>query len=185
MCIRDSRKGGYETPPVFIVVCPNTTVSKLVFEWISGVDVDQSDGSPVARPGFLPLLSNVDDDGRWLAKPRTILIDSAQLERGEAMKDEFKQAVGHEIEQFKLDLRHRNPSVDVENLTDEDLLREVMNTVGKPGRLGEGVRCVAVSYTHLRAHETVLDLVCRLLLEKKKKKYSHSSLSLNTSRVVQ
>ena len=26
---------------------------------------------------------------------------------------------------------------------------------------------VAVSYTHLRAHETVLDLVCRLLLEKK------------------
>ena len=28
---------------------------------------------------------------------------------------------------------------------------------------------VAVSYTHLRAHETVLDLVCRLLLEKKKK----------------
>ena len=28
----------------------------------------------------------------------------------------------------------------------------------------------AVSYTHLRAHETVLDIVCRLLLEKKKKK---------------
>ena len=29
---------------------------------------------------------------------------------------------------------------------------------------------VPVSYTHLRAHETVLDLVCRLLLEKKNKK---------------
>ena len=28
----------------------------------------------------------------------------------------------------------------------------------------------AVSYTHLRAHETVLDLVCRLLLEKKNNK---------------
>ena len=28
---------------------------------------------------------------------------------------------------------------------------------------------IAVSYTHLRAHETVLDIVCRLLLEKKKK----------------
>eukprot|EP00656_Telonema_subtile_P010687 TRINITY_DN15187_c0_g1_i1.p1 TRINITY_DN15187_c0_g1~~TRINITY_DN15187_c0_g1_i1.p1 ORF type:complete len:102 (-),score=7.35 TRINITY_DN15187_c0_g1_i1:2-307(-) len=27
---------------------------------------------------------------------------------------------------------------------------------------------ISVSYTHLRAHETVLDLVCRLLLEKKK-----------------
>src|SRR5665811_2556141 len=31
-------------------------------------------------------------------------------------------------------------------------------------------RLYPVSYTHLRAHETVLDLVCRLLLEKKKKK---------------
>eukprot|EP00656_Telonema_subtile_P043313 TRINITY_DN4968_c0_g1_i12.p1 TRINITY_DN4968_c0_g1~~TRINITY_DN4968_c0_g1_i12.p1 ORF type:complete len:114 (+),score=11.98 TRINITY_DN4968_c0_g1_i12:62-403(+) len=30
----------------------------------------------------------------------------------------------------------------------------------------------SVSYTHLRAHETVLDLVCRLLLEKKKKRLS-------------
>ena len=29
---------------------------------------------------------------------------------------------------------------------------------------------LSVSYTHLRAHETVLDLVCRLLLEKKKSK---------------
>ena len=29
-------------------------------------------------------------------------------------------------------------------------------------------QCNPVSYTHLRAHETVLDLVCRLLLEKKK-----------------
>ena len=29
----------------------------------------------------------------------------------------------------------------------------------------------SVSYTHLRAHETVLDLVCRLLLEKKKKQH--------------
>ena len=30
-----------------------------------------------------------------------------------------------------------------------------------------------VSYTHLRAHETVLDLVCRLLLEKKNKKHNY------------
>ena len=34
-----------------------------------------------------------------------------------------------------------------------------------------GIEVLAVSYTHLRAHETVLDLVCRLLLEKKKNKY--------------
>ena len=38
---------------------------------------------------------------------------------------------------------------------------------GRMPLLFSGLR--AVSYTHLRAHETVLDLVCRLLLEKKKK----------------
>src|SRR5664280_2908602 len=44
-----------------------------------------------------------------------------------------------------------------------------------PYRPANGLRCNPnkllldpVSYTHLRAHETVLDLVCRLLLEKKK-----------------
>ena len=40
--------------------------------------------------------------------------------------------------------------------------------------VGRGV--AAVSYTHLRAHETVLDLVCRLLLEKKKQHDSHNYL---------
>eukprot|EP00657_Telonema_sp_P-1_P001161 TRINITY_DN12575_c0_g1_i1.p1 TRINITY_DN12575_c0_g1~~TRINITY_DN12575_c0_g1_i1.p1 ORF type:complete len:148 (+),score=70.66 TRINITY_DN12575_c0_g1_i1:60-503(+) len=32
----------------------------------------------------------------------------------------------------------------------------------------DGYKTLTVSYTHLRAHETVLDIVCRLLLEKKK-----------------
>src|SRR5450756_3089183 len=35
---------------------------------------------------------------------------------------------------------------------------------------GHPADVVPVSYTHLRAHETRHDLVCRLLLEKKKKK---------------
>eukprot|EP00657_Telonema_sp_P-1_P006566 TRINITY_DN2556_c0_g1_i1.p1 TRINITY_DN2556_c0_g1~~TRINITY_DN2556_c0_g1_i1.p1 ORF type:complete len:113 (+),score=28.91 TRINITY_DN2556_c0_g1_i1:163-501(+) len=40
------------------------------------------------------------------------------------------------------------------------------------------VLCVdTVSYTHLRAHETVLDLVCRLLLEKKKKKTNQHNVA--------
>ena len=36
------------------------------------------------------------------------------------------------------------------------------------GEVGTSFGSYTVSYTHLRAHETVLDLVCRLLLEKKK-----------------
>ena len=34
-----------------------------------------------------------------------------------------------------------------------------------------------VSYTHLRAHETVLDLVCRLLLEKKKSNKQNTAIA--------
>ena len=37
-----------------------------------------------------------------------------------------------------------------------------------------------VSYTHLRAHETVLDLVCRLLLEKKKIMMTNTHTSITT-----
>ena len=40
-------------------------------------------------------------------------------------------------------------------------------------RIGNAHNVDAVSYTHLRAHETVLDLVCRLLLEKKKTYKKH------------
>ena len=44
-------------------------------------------------------------------------------------------------------------------------------------------RAAPVSYTHLRAHETVLDLVCRLLLEKKKKKLTqYNNVPINTLR---
>ena len=38
----------------------------------------------------------------------------------------------------------------------------------------------AVSYTHLRAHETVLDLVCRLLLEKKKTQNTNANQKMST-----
>ena len=58
------------------------------------------------------------------------------------MTTEFKKIAAREIEEFKREMRERFPDRDVEKLTDEDLLREVMNTVGKHGRLGEQVRCV-------------------------------------------
>ena len=43
---------------------------------------------------------------------------------------------------------------------------QLLTVPGIP-RAGGVDAVMAVSYTHLRAHETVLDLVCRLLLEKK------------------
>ncbi|WP_248581618.1 DEAD/DEAH box helicase family protein [Nocardioides sp. InS609-2] len=137
---RELRPLGH-TPPVFIVVCPNTAVSKLVYDWVAGTDLARDDGSVVTSPGNLPLFDNY-RDGIALARPRTILVDSAQLESGESMKRDFKEAAAAEIEAFKTELRVRNPGADVDDITDEDLLREVMNTVGKADRLGEQVRCV-------------------------------------------
>ena len=46
----------------------------------------------------------------------------------------------------------------------------------RPKQEQQAAFAAAVSYTHLRAHETVLDLVCRLLLEKKNNSYSPASI---------
>ncbi|MBN1631297.1 MAG: restriction endonuclease subunit R, partial [Thermoleophilia bacterium] len=132
---------GSSTPPVFIVVCQNTAISKLVFDYIAGWEKQLPDGRTVAVAGELKEFSNA-VDGEWLAQPNTILIDSSQLESGEAMSPEFKRAASREIDEFKSEIRLRFPGRDAEAITDEDLLREVMNTVGKPGKLGEQVKCV-------------------------------------------
>jgi type III restriction enzyme len=129
------------TPPVFIVVCNNTNVSNLVFRYVAGWQKELPGGTEIPVPGKLELFSNV-QNARWIDWPNTILVDSEQLESGEAMSPEFKKIAGLEIEEFKNEYRSRFPGRDVENLTDEDLLREVMNTVGKPGKLGEQIKCV-------------------------------------------
>ena len=43
---------------------------------------------------------------------------------------------------------------------------------------------MAVSYTHLRAHETVLDIVCRLLLEIKKKNTQSARLRSMSTTII-
>ena len=133
------------TPPVFIVVCNNTNVSKLVFDFVSGWEKVLPGGEVRLVPGQLDLFSNVEkrpEGDVWSAWPNTILVDSRQLESGEVMSADFKKIAAREIDEFKTEYRQRFPGADVEKLTDEDLLREVMNTVGKPGRLGEQIRCV-------------------------------------------
>ncbi|WP_165227536.1 BPTD_3080 family restriction endonuclease [Aquisphaera insulae] len=139
----EARANG-STPPVFIVVCNNTNVSKAVFDSIAGYETPHvhPDGEPVVAGGeALPLFRNVKDD-RWRHRPRTILVDSRQLESGQGLSDEFKRFAKHQIEDFKAEYRRRFPGRDAEGLTDEDLMREVLNTVGKAGKLGEHVRCV-------------------------------------------
>ncbi|MSU80423.1 MAG: restriction endonuclease subunit R [Gemmataceae bacterium] len=137
----NENRGSTSTPPVFIVVCNNTSVSKMVFDYIAGWDKTLPDGTTVAVPGKLKLFSNVERN-RWIPRPNTILVDSHQLESGEGMSADFKKIAAREIAEFKDELRRRFPGRDAEELTEEDLLREVMNTVGKPGKLGENIKCV-------------------------------------------
>jgi type III restriction enzyme len=134
------KAAGQGTPPVFIVVCQNTNISKLVFDWISGWRTSEDESTPPAK-GRLEIFSNV-VDGAWTDRPNTLLIDSAQLESGEAMDPTFKRIAAAEIDEFKRQYLRRFPGRSVEDVTDEDLLREVMNTIGKKDRLGEQVRCV-------------------------------------------
>lgn len=138
----ESRAGG-STPPVFIVVCNNTNVSKAVFDYVAGYETEHQhpDGAPIVAPGAVPLFSN-EKNQRWQHQPNTILVDSRQLESGESMSDDFRKFAAHQIEEFKSEYRRRFPGRDTSNLTDEDLMREVLNTVGKKGKLGEHIRCV-------------------------------------------
>jgi len=113
-----------------------------VFDYVAGYETghEHPDGEPVVAPGNLPLFTN-EKDKRWLHRPNTILVDSRQLDSGESLSDEFRKLAAHQIEEFKAQYR-RNWGRDTGDLSDADLMREVLNTVGKAGKLGEHVRCV-------------------------------------------
>ncbi len=131
---------GVPVPPVFIIVCNNTSTSKLIYDFVSGYELKNQPGR--WRKGEFPLFSNVGDNNKPLSRMQTLLIDSEQLDSGESMSDEFKAIAAHEIKQFKRERDLRQQSSASGKITDEELLREVMNTVGERGKLGEQVRCV-------------------------------------------
>ena len=134
---------GIGVPPVFIVVCNNTSTSELIYQYISGFNRENDDGSTTLENGRLALFRNYDDFGNRLARPNTILIDSAQLESGEALDKDFREMAADEIEHFRREMVERTGDMHAGDLIDDaTLLREVMNTVGKKGKLGEQIRCV-------------------------------------------
>jgi type III restriction enzyme len=137
------QEAGIRVPPCFIVVCNNTSTSKLVYDYISGFQRENEDGTSSLENGRLALFRNFDEHGNPYARPRTLLIDSEQLESGEALDDNFRAMAGPEIERFRREIIERTGDRrQADNLSDQDLLREVMNTVGKPDQLGESIRCV-------------------------------------------
>jgi type III restriction enzyme len=133
-----------KVPPCFIVVCQNTAISKLVYDFVSGFFRKEESGTSVLENGRLPLFRNFDEvTGTPLARPNTLLIDSEQLEAGDALDTNFRAMAADEIERFRRDIVERTGDAHAgEKITDQELLREVMNTVGKPGQLGGTIRCV-------------------------------------------
>ena len=135
---------GIKVPPCFIVVCQNTAISKLVYDFISGYQRSNEDGTSTLENGRLSLFRNFDDiSGNPLPRPNTLLIDSEQLEAGDALDENFRGMAADEIERFRREIVERSGDARAgDNITDQELLREVMNTVGKPGQLGGSIRCV-------------------------------------------
>ncbi len=130
-------------PPVFIVVCNNTSTSELVYQYVSGYLRENDDGTTTLENGRLALFRNFDEHGNPYARPNTILIDSAQLESGAALDKDFRAMAETEIEQFRREIIERTRDAQAgDKIDDATLLREVMNTVGKVGKLGEQIRCV-------------------------------------------
>lgn len=139
----ERRRDMFTAPPVFIVVCSNTTVSKEVYKLIAGYETLSPDGKPMVVRGAQDLFSNFDPQTRQPRhRPPTLLIDSDALEHSGQVNDEFKKVFATEIEEFKREFRLTQPHRSIEALTDADLLREVVNTVGRPGKLGQHIRCV-------------------------------------------
>ena len=136
-------QSGIKVPPCFIFVCNNTSTSKLIYDYISGFLRDNDNGTSTLENGRMALFRNFDEHGDQYPRPRTLLIDSEQLESGEALDKNFREMASEEIDRFRWEIIKRTgDKQQAENLTDQALLREVMNTVGKEGRLGESIRCV-------------------------------------------
>lgn len=141
------QKADIKVPPCFIVVCNNTATSKLVYDYISGFIRENEDGSSNVVNGRLELFRNYDEHDNPLPRPNTLLIDSEQLESGEALDKNFRTMASDEIERFKREALERGDDLANDlragkEIDDATLLREVMNTVGKAGTLGESIRCV-------------------------------------------
>ena len=118
-------------PPVFIVVCQNTGISRFVRDHIAGYargkKLEENFGEDRWEEGKCDLLSN-------RSALRTILVDSKEMDKAEGLGEAFKKEAREQIAGM--------PGMRADKVRPEDILREVMNTVGKRDKLGAEIRCV-------------------------------------------
>lgn len=140
---REEKTNIFSSPPVFIAVCNNTSVSKEIYKYIAGYEYQDAEGKLVTVQGAKDLFSNYDSStNKPLKRPPTLLIDSDALENGEQINDDFKKIFSSEIEEFKKDYARIHGQGSTDKISDAEILREVVNTVGQQGKLGSHIRCV-------------------------------------------
>lgn len=138
----ESKTNLFTRPPVFIAVCNNTSVSKEVYKFVAGYEYENERGDIIAQPGHYDLFSNYDQTGRLKKRPPTLIIDSEALDNSDQVNSDFKKIFDSEIDEFKRDYVRIHGQGAAENITDAQILREVVNTVGEPNKLGAHIRCV-------------------------------------------
>ncbi len=143
---KDERRADiFSTPPVMIIVCNNTSVSKDVYKYIAGYEIQSEDGNKKYFKGNIEEFSNYIDSGMMIKpkkRPPTLLIDSNALEDADQINKEFKEVFAGEIEEFRKDYSILQGQGSALNISDSEILREVVNTVGKQGKLGAHIKCV-------------------------------------------
>lgn len=116
------------TPPVFIVVANNIANATAISDYIAGWTENQSDGSTRYHEAACLLFANYRDDGPS-ERVHTLLVHS-QLESDQ---QKLSKAIKSQVD------RLRAPD---DKRIDREIVRGALNSVGKPGGLGEHIRCV-------------------------------------------
>ena len=123
-----------KTPPVFIIVANNVPNAQAIFEYVAGYRRDE-DGK--WEPGRLEAFSNIDPATLEPDRhPRTVLVHS-KMDQEDKIQGTFSKTLLQQSQAFRNALpKHPWPK------EDRDVMREILNTVGKEGQPGEQVRCV-------------------------------------------
>ncbi len=138
----ETAKNLFTAPPVFIVVCNNTTVSKEVFKYMAGYETVDAKGNTIYIDGHFDVFSNY-KNGLPKRRQPSLLIDSNAIDEANTIiDDDFKKTFATEISQFKKEYAILHGAGSADNLSDGDILREVVNSVGKQGKLGQDIRLV-------------------------------------------
>jgi len=114
-----------------------------VYKFLAGYEFADASGQTHVVTGKYDLFSNFDLQSRTSkSKPPTLIIDSDALENSGQIDESFRPIFAPEIEQFRREYAIRHGQVAAEAVGEAQILREVVNTVGKRNALGSHIRCV-------------------------------------------